>query len=85
MPEPVYVFTTRGGLVTIHTILGYCEQCGCRTEIFVLMVRENGSEERARCYCGECLGKKGFFPDSPFLDITTVENAFRPGEHPASW
>ncbi|MBP1928373.1 hypothetical protein J2741_000920 [Methanolinea mesophila] len=70
--------------MTIHTILGCCEQCGSWTKIYVLMCRENGSEERPRYYCGDCLGKGGEVPDSPFLDISTSGDEFRPGELPAA-
>jgi hypothetical protein len=79
MLESVYQLLNRGVIVTIQTILGYCERCGSRTHIHVIMDRNNGSEEIARCYCGECLGKKGFIPKSLFIDINAMEEGFRPG------
>ena len=62
--------------MTIRTILGFCEQCGSWTTIFVIVVRENRNEACSRCYCEKCLGERGVSPGSPFIDIATAGEEF---------
>jgi hypothetical protein len=68
-----------GGISTIHTILGCCEQCESRTSSYVIMVRENGNEAIPQGYCEECLGKRGFLPSSRFNRYCIDGRVFRPG------